>query len=34
LKEMARNLLQSGVDKAAIMKATGFSSRELELISH
>ncbi len=34
LKEMARNLLLSGVDKDAIMKATGFSSRELELISH
>jgi predicted transposase/invertase (TIGR01784 family) len=34
LKEMALNLLQSGVDKATIMKATGFSSRELELISH
>jgi predicted transposase/invertase (TIGR01784 family) len=34
LKEMARNLLLSGIDKDAIMKATGFSSRELELISH
>jgi predicted transposase/invertase (TIGR01784 family) len=34
LNEMARNLLQSGVDKEVIMKATGFSSRELELISH
>nr|VVV06686.1 hypothetical protein AW0309160_04180 [Aliivibrio wodanis] len=34
LKEMARNLLQSGVDKATIMKATGFSSRELDLLSH
>jgi hypothetical protein len=34
LKEMALNLLQSGVNKAKIMKATGFSSRELELISH
>jgi hypothetical protein len=31
---MARNLLQSGVDKEVIMKATGFSSRELELLSH
>ena len=34
LNEMARNLLQSGVDKEVIMKATGFSSRELELLSH
>jgi predicted transposase/invertase (TIGR01784 family) len=32
--EMARNLLLSGVDKEVIMKATGFSSRELELLSH
>nr|VVV06821.1 Recombination-promoting nuclease RpnA [Aliivibrio wodanis] len=32
--EMARNLLQSGVDKDAIMKATGFNSRELEILSH
>ena len=32
--EMARNLLQSGVDKEVIMKATGFSSRELDLLSH
>ncbi len=32
--EMARNLLQSGVDKDVIMKATGFSSRELDLLSH
>lgn len=34
LKEMARNLLLSGVDKKAIMTATGFSARELELLSH
>ncbi len=32
--EMARNLLLSGVNKEAIMKATGFSSHELELLSH
>nr|WP_069594617.1 Rpn family recombination-promoting nuclease/putative transposase [Aliivibrio fischeri]OED53091.1 hypothetical protein BEI47_18120 [Aliivibrio fischeri] len=34
LKEMARTLLLSGVDKETIMTATGFTSRELELLSH
>ena len=34
LNEMARNLLKSGVDKDAIMKATGFSSRELDLLTY
>ncbi len=34
LKEMARNLVLSGVDKETIIKATGFTRRELELLSH
>ncbi|MGF1804231.1 Rpn family recombination-promoting nuclease/putative transposase [Aliivibrio sifiae] len=33
-KEMARNLLLSGVGKEAIIAATGFTLRELELLSH